>query len=337
MESVSVLQYRAGIVECEHRVRVAVWQAGSLARSAGDTAAHVYLRSSAKLVQALACILTGAADRFSMTDAEIALACGSHGGESFHVATAAGLLAKIGRTPEDLQCGAHPPVYEPASRAIAAAGGKPTALHNNCSGKHSAMLAACVAAGWDTSTYLDPSHPLQRLNLENVAAFAGVTPQEVRIGLDGCSAPVFAVPLANCARVFAAVTNRNEAAGLSEAQRVASRRVAAALREHPEMIGGTGRLDTDVIRLTQSRVLSKVGAEGLWCAGVGGANLGLAAKCEDGSATPAAWVGLAALRTLGVFDDATWEALAPHRDLVRRNHRRTEVGVCEIRPPGGLG
>jgi len=337
MEPVRVLEKRAGIVECEHRVRVAVWKDGALARSAGDTTAYAFLRSSAKPVQALASVLTGAADRFAMTDAELALACGSHGGESFHVGTAKGLLAKIGLTPEHLQCGAHPPVFEPAARALAASGTAPTALHNNCSGKHSAMLAACVAAGWDTATYLDPGHPLQQMNRANVAAFGGLAHGDVKVGVDGCSAPVFAVPLASSARIFANVTNRNSGAGLSEPQRVAARRVCAALRAHPEMIGGTKRCDTDVIRITEGRVISKVGAEGLWCAGVEGANLGVAVKCEDGTATAPYWVGLTVLRTLGVFSDAEWNQLAPHRDLVRRNHRKTDVGICEIDPPGALG
>ncbi len=336
MDAAVVVEMRAGIVECRHRVHVAVWKAGALRHAAGDVGSPVYLRSSAKPVQALASILTGAADRFAMTDAELALACGSHGGEPFHVATAAGLLAKIGLAPEHLQCGAHPPAYEPAARAVWASGVAPSALHNNCSGKHSAMLAACVASGWETADYLDPGHPLQRMNRENVAAFAGMAPGDVRIGVDGCSAPVFAVPLAAAARIFAGVTNRNSATGLTEAQRVGARRVCAALRSKPEMIGGTKRLDSELIRATDGRVISKVGAEGLWCVGVADADLGVAVKCDDGTAQAPQWVGLAALEALGVLSAAELAALAPHRDLVRRNHRKTDVGVCEVRLPDGL-
>jgi L-asparaginase II len=199
------------------------------------------------------------------------------------------------------------------------------------------MLAACVASGWETSNYLDPDHPLQRMNRENVACFGGIAPDAVRIGVDGCSAPVFAVPLASAARIFANVTNRNSAAGVSEARRVASRRVCAALAAKPEMIGGTKRLDTDVIRVTEGRIISKVGAEGLWCAGVSGADLGIAVKCEDGTAAAAYWVGLALLKALGALDGREWDLLARHHDPVRRNHRHTDVGVCEVRLPGGLG
>ena len=336
METVRVIESRAGVVECEHRVRVVLWKDGKAVRTAGDAEARVYMRSSAKPIQALASVLTGAADRFAMTDAELALACGSHGGESFHVETAAGLLAKIGLAPDALQCGAHPPVFEPAARAIWAASGAPTALHNNCSGKHSAMLAACVASSWPTANYLDPSHPLQVLNRANVAAFAGISVAEVHVGVDGCSAPVFAVPLVGAARIFANLTNRNSKGGVPEPQRVASRRICAALRERPEMIAGTKRLDTDLLRATGGRLVSKVGAEGLWCVGVSGENAGLAVKCEDGTAPAAYWVGLTALRTLGFLSAAEWDALAPHRDLVRRNHRKIDVGVCEIQPAGAL-
>jgi L-asparaginase II len=336
MQPVTVLVKRGGILENEHRVRVAVWRRGSLAKSAGDVDTPVYLRSSAKPVQAMACVLAGAADRFAMTDAELALACGSHGGEGFHVETAGGLLAKIGRSPSDLQCGAHAPSYEPAARAIWSSGGTPTVLHNNCSGKHSAMLAACVASGWDLATYLDPDHPLQVMNRGNVAALAGVEPGDVRVGVDGCSAPVFAVPLAASARIFATLTNRDVGVRLGEGRDVALRRICAALRERPEMIAGTGRIDSDLIRATKGRLVSKVGAEALWCVGVVDEGLGLAVKCDDGHSPPAHWVGLALLRSLGVLSDAEWTALAPHHDLGRRNHRKLEVGSCEIVLPAGL-
>lgn len=335
MTPVRVLEKRAGVLECEHRVRVAVWRDGATVAERGDADEPVYLRSSAKPVQALASFATGAADRFAMTDAEIALACGSHGGEPFHTETAAGLLEKIGRTPEDLQCGVHPPAYEPAARALWAAGQSPTVLHNNCSGKHSAMLAACVAAGWDVADYLALDHPLQKMNRDHVAALAGLAPGDVRVGVDGCSAPVFAIPLAAAARLFAGIANR-ECVDVPEVKRVALRRIAAAVRERPEMIGGTKRLDTDLSRATGGRILSKVGAEGLWCIGVAGERLGVAVKCESGAAAPAHLAGLAALRRLGVLSDAEWDALAPHRDLVRRNHRRIEVGLTEIEPPGAI-
>ena len=335
MEPTRVLLTRSGIVECDHRVRVAVWREGRLVASAGDVDTPVFLRSSAKPIQALAAVLTGAADRFSMTDAELALACGSHGGEPFHVETAGGLLRRIGLGPEHLLCGAHPPLHEPSARALVASGVEPTTLHNNCSGKHSAMLAACVAAGWEVREYVDPAHPLQQLNLRNVAAMAGISLDQVRLGVDGCSALVFALPMAAMARLFAGLANRNQAP-VSEELRVASRRITAAMRAHPEMVGGTGRIDSDLIRATGGRVICKVGAEGLWCIGVEGRDLGIAVKSEDGSPRPAHLVGLSVLRALGAITESEWPRLSVHSDTERRNHRRLLVGSFEITPPTGI-
>lgn len=334
---VRVVLTRGDLPESEHRVRVAVWRGGALARSAGDVAAPVYLRSSAKLFQALASVVTGAADRFSMTQSELALACGSHGGEPFHTATAAGLLARIGLTPEHLLCGAHWPTNEPAARDLARTGAaaEPTNLHNNCSGKHSNMLAACVAMGWPVEEYVAFDHPLQRMNRDHLAAFAGVRPEDVHLGIDGCSAPNFAVPLAASARAFALWAEPAAAADVPDAPRNAARRIREALAAHPEMIAGTRRVDTDLIRLTGGRVLAKMGAEGVWCLGVAGDATGIALKAEDGSSRAVYRVGLDLLRGLGVLSDADWEALTPYHDPVLRNHRRRAVGRVEVHfPPG---
>lgn len=333
---VRVVLSRGAIPESEHRVRVAVWRRGRIEHAAGDVDAPVYLRSSAKPLQALASVVSGAADRFGMTDAELALACGSHGGEPFHVATAAALLARAELGPEHLQCGAHWPMHEPSARALARETSEPTVLHNNCSGKHSAMLAACVAMGWPVDTYLDPSHPLQRMNVVHLAAFGGIRPEDVVAGTDGCSAPNFAIPLAASARAYAHWAAPDAAAGVPEPVRGAARRIARAVALHPEMIAGTRRVDTDLIRATRGRVISKMGAEGVWCAGVADEDLGVALKVEDGSGRASHPVGLAVLRHLGVLADDAWDALAPYHDPSLRNHRRLETGRLEIFPPSGV-
>lgn len=317
-------------------MRVAVWRGGRLERAAGDVDQPVYLRSSAKLLQALATAETGAIGRFAMTDAELALACGSHNGEPCHTETAAGLLARIGLSPAALQCGAHAPMHDASARALAARGEEPTALHNNCSGKHSNMLAACVAAGWPVETYLEAGHPLQRMNLANVAAFAGVSAGDVTVAVDGCSAPVFAIPLAAAARAVAAWTTPERATLATPAAREGAARIGAALARHPEMIGGTKRLDTDLIRATGGRILAKMGAEGVWWFGVRGADTGVAIKCDDGAGRAPNPVGLAVLRTLGLVDDGEWAALAPWHDGALRNHRKIVVGRTTVEPPGGI-
>jgi L-asparaginase II len=327
---------RSGLVESVHRVTVAVWQDGGVVAACGSPTQPAFLRSAAKPFQALASVLTGAADRFAMSAAELALACGSHGGEEFHVRTSAGLLARCGLGPEDLLCGIHTPAFAPAAEALAASGQKPGPLHNNCSGKHAAMLAACVASGWETANYIDLAHPLQQLNRRNLAAFAGLAPEAIPAAIDGCSVPTFHIPPEAAARAFAALTTASGAPGLDTAQRAGADRLLDALRERPEMIGGTERIDTDVIAVTGGRVVSKVGAEGMWCAGVRGERLGLAVQCADGASRASYATGLAVLRGLGVFDDSEWAGLSRHHDPVRRNHRGLDVGRLRVIPGGGV-
>lgn len=335
MEAVRVIRERAGLPESEHRVRVALWRRGRLLTAGGDDDTLVFLRSAAKPVQALACVVTGAADRFAMTEDELALACASHNGEPMHVAGARSILAKIGLSVGDLLCGAHPPIHKESADALIRTGAEPTQLHNNCSGKHAAMLAACVAAGWATDGYVAPDHPLQQLNRRHVALYCGIPEEEIALGTDGCSAPVFAVPLAGAARLVATIAGP-EYTDLPDDVRAAALRLRSALRAAPEMIGGTGRSDTDVIRATEGRILCKVGAEGVWCLGVAATGTGLTVKCLDGSSDAARWTGLALLRAAGALDDAAWERLASHRDLVVRNHRRLEVGRVRIEIPPAL-
>jgi len=335
MEAVRVVRERAGLPESEHRVRVALWRRGHLVTAGGEDDTLVFLRSAAKPVQALACVLTGAAERFAMTDAEIALAAGSHNGEPAHVETARGLLARLGLSEADLLCGAHPPIHADSATALVRAGREPTPLHNNCSGKHSAMLAACVASGWPTAEYVAPDHPLQRLNRRHVSLYTGVPEAEIPIGVDGCSVPVFAIPLAGAARLVATVA-APERADLPDDVRAAAVRVRAAIRAAPEMVGGTARSDTDVIRETGGRVVCKVGAEGVWCLGVAETGTGLTVKCLDGSSDAARLTGLALLRAGGVLDDAAWGRLAPHHDEVRRNHRGLDVGRVRVEIPPAL-
>jgi L-asparaginase II len=198
------------------------------------------------------------------------------------------------------------------------------------------MLAACVAMGWPVETYLDFAHPLQVLNVAHLAAFAGIRPRDVTLAVDGCSAPNFALPLSASARAFALWADPDRADGVPDVARDAARRVARALAARPEMIGGTKRIDSDLIRATGGRVVSKMGAEGVWCLGVAGARLGIAMKTEDGAGRAPFPVGLAILRRFGVLSDTEWDALSAYHDPVLRNHRRLAVGRVEVVPPSGV-
>ena len=175
------------------------------------------------------------------------------------------------------------------------------------------------------------------LNRENVALLGGIAPEDVVLGTDGCSVPVLGVPLVAAARAIGRLTNSATSHSVPATLGKAAERVLDALAEHPEMIGGTGRLDTDVLRATEGRVVTKVGAEGMWVAGVRGESVGLALKCEDGSPRGRAHAGLAVLRRLDLLSDGEWDALLPHHDPVRRNHRALEVGTIEVVLPGASG
>ncbi len=335
MQAVRVLRERNGLPESEHLVHVAVYRDGSLIATAGDAEIRAFLRSAAKPIQALAAILSGAVDQFEMTDPELALACGSHSGERRHTEGAAAVLERIGLGPTDLRCGAHAPVHEGSAQQLIRDEASASALHNNCSGKHAAMLAACVAAGWDTAGYLAPDHPLQRLNRANVAAFAGLESDALGVGTDGCSVPTFHTSLAAAARAFASLV-RPDLAGIDGPLADAARRVTRAMSSAPEMVGGTGRADTLLMNSARGRLLSKVGAEGLWCVADATTGTGIALKCADGDGAQARRVGIELLRAAGALDDAGWDRLAPHRETVRRNHRQVEVGATHVELPTEL-
>ena len=275
---------RGEIVESLHRGAIAaVAPDGRLVASVGDVERVCFLRSAAKPHQALPLVASGGADRLGVTDEEIALMAGSHGGERLHTDAVLRLLARAGLSETALGCGAHAPYNEAARLALGSA--EPCALHNNCSGKHAGMLAAAVAAGLPASGYLEIDHPIQRAILRTIARFSGVDEGEIGVGVDGCSAPIFAVPVRAQALMFARLVNPT---GLGADDARAARRIARAMATHPEMVAATeGRIDTDLMRAAAGRLVAKAGAEGVYCIGIFPCEaypdgLGVALKIEDG-------------------------------------------------------
>jgi L-asparaginase II len=285
---------RGAIVESVHRGRVAVCDpSGAVLDAIGDPGGYVYARSSAKPFQALPLLLTGAAADRGLTDEEIAVACGSHGGEERHLAAVRSMLDKAGLSEKNLQSGAHPPMYGPAADALAQSGRRPGPIHGNCSGKHAGMLAVCVHEGWDTTGYRDPGHRLQRRIVEVLGEVCGLDHDEILVGLDGCGVPAFALPLSNLAAGFARLaTGENLHDDLADA----AGRVVRAMRGHPFMVAGTGRLDTAVMNGTS--LVTKVGAEAVFAAG-SPEGWGMAIKISDGAGRALRPVALAALARRG--------------------------------------
>ena len=314
--------WRGARVESEHRGVIAVVDAtGRMIAQAGDVNLVSYLRSSAKPFQLLPLIESGGADRFGFTDAELAVMAGSHAGEPRHVAAVQSILDKIGLSADALRCGIHVPFNAEAARSLKLAGREPTALHNNCSGKHAGMLAQAVDRGLSTDDYLDPQHPVQVTIRQRLAELGDLSPAEIGVGIDGCSVPCFALPLRAAALAFAR---------LADARKNGLSRVAQAMITYPEMVAGEGRLDTDLMRAVPGRVISKGGAEGYHGLGVvveNGPALGVAIKIGDGDGKRGGHpVIIEVLRQLGVLDDEALAKLKDYHTWKITNHRGLAVG-----------
>ena len=317
---------RGGRVESEHRGAIAVVDAsGRLSAQVGDVNLVTYLRSSAKPFQLLPLIESGAADRFGFTDAELAVIAGSHSGEPRHVEAVQSILHKIGLSDDALQCGIHAPFNADAAKALKAAGREPTIPHNNCSGKHAGMLAQAIDRGLSTHDYLDPQHPVQITIRQRLAELGEIDFVDIGVGIDGCSAPCFAMPLYASALAFARLADARSKR--QDARTTAIARVAQVMLDYPEMVAGEGRLDTDLMRAVPQRVVSKGGAEGYHGLGIvveNGPALGVALKIGDGDGKRGGHpVIIEVLRQLGVLDDA---ALAASAELPRmENHQSSRV------------
>ncbi|MVO99248.1 asparaginase [Paenibacillus lutrae] len=319
---------RGPITESIHRGHIAVVNnEGRLLHSLGDPQAVTFARSTAKLIQALPVLESGAASDFGLSDQEIALICASHNGEPAHVQTARSLLAKAGADPGDLQCGAHFPFHRPTAKRMKEEGEAPTPLHNNCSGKHAGMLTLAAKLGQSADNYMSPDHPVQREMLLAVADMAGLAPEDIPLGTDGCGVPVFGLAIDRLALAYARL---GKPYGLPAARTEACGRIIGAIRREPAYLAGEDRFDTQLIEATGGRIIGKMGAEGLFALTVPEESLGLVLKIEDGAQRALYCAVLEALNQLGLLRPSELKALAAFREPKVTNWRGTEVGV--IRP-----
>ena len=323
---------RGSITESRHRGHiVAVEPDGTIMASLGFPQYVTFLRSSAKPFQALPLLVSGAADRFGFTDREVALACGSHNGEPIHTELAASMLRKIGLGPEALKCGAHEPYGAEAADELRSRGEQPNVLHNNCSGKHAGMLAVAIHLGAPTENYDSPENPVQKAIVDTVAKFSDIAVIDMAVGVDGCAAPIFGITVKAMALAYARLVS--PPADFDKATRNACERIVRVMSTYPELIGGTSeRLDTELMRAAPGRLISKVGADGVYTAGIlpceeWPKGLGLALKIEDGDdkrARPP--VVIESLRQLGVLRDESLEAVSKYAFFPVRNRRGDAVG-----------
>jgi L-asparaginase II len=278
---------RSGFIESRHRGAIAALAAdGSVLLSAGAATAPMFPRSSNKPFQAATMLACG----LKLDGELLALAAASHSGEDFHVAGVRAILSSAGLTEEDLQCPPDYPLDEQAYRAMVQAGAPRDRIHMNCSGKHAAMLATCVAAGWPTESYRDPSHPLQQQIRTRLAGLAGEP--VAAVGVDGCGAPLFAISVLGLARAFRAVVTAEPG--------TAERAVADAMRTYPAWTSGTTRPERRLMAAVPG-LLVKSGADGVEGFALADGRAG-AFKIEDGAARGRVPVTVALLRELGAPD-----------------------------------
>jgi len=317
---------RSGRVESVHRGAIAVADArGRLVAQVGDPGLRAYFRSAAKPIQLLPLVESGAADRLGLGPRELAVAAASHSGSPAQVAAVATVLERAGLDASALACGYQEPRNRQSlARTLAAPGADRSAIYNNCSGKHAAMLALARSLEAPALGYLDPVHPAQARILARTRELAGIGPEAAHFGVDGCSAPTLHATLAQMAMAFGRLAAAARPAGAPAA------RIQAAMVAHPDMLGEPASFNSVLVQVLGDRLLAKLGAEGMFCVAIPTAELGLALKIEDGGSRALGSVVLEALIQLGIVTPNELGPLAGHHRPVLKNWRETSIG--ELRP-----
>ncbi|SDA44080.1 asparaginase [Sinorhizobium sp. NFACC03] len=272
---------RGNLVESRHRgLVIAVDGDGRTVFSLGETDTAVFPRSACKAMQGLPLMESGAADAYGFGNRELALACSSHSGEPEHVELAAKMLAAAGLDVSALECGAHWSSDQRTLIGQARSLEAPTALHNNCSGKHSGFICACCHSGTEVKGYVGYEHPLQQEIRGTMESLTGAILGTDNCGVDGCSIPTYAVPLKGLAHGFAKMAT---GVGLGPERARASRRLIEACMVEPFYVAGTKRACTRLMKTAPGRIFAKTGAEGVFCAAIPEKGIAIALKCEDGT------------------------------------------------------
>lgn len=270
---------RNEVVESAHRGSVTVVNSqGEVSLSIGDPERMIYPRSALKFLQAIPLVESGAADHYGLSDREIALACASHNAEHFHTEAVIAWLNKLGLGVGDLECGPTPPIGEAAAYALIASGEKPTRVHQNCSGKHTGMLTVACYLGESLKGYSGHGHPVQQAWMKTLGELTGLDVDALHWERDGCGMPAIVMPSDKLAYGLACFTNTDDSA-----RGQAMARIANAVARHPEMVAGTGRCCTELMQVTEGRVLAKTGAEGVYAGCIPSLGLGFTLKADDGA------------------------------------------------------
>ena len=321
-----VIVTRGKAVESEHRVHAAVvGEDDKLLGTSRDGNAFTYWRSCAKPFQIIPFLNSGGFDAVQWGDEQLAVACGSHGGEPEHVSLVEKMLRDVGLEEGDLACGPHEPLTQRGVKKIREAGSRFTRLHNNCSGKHTAMLAWAHHKGWTTRGYELREHSVQRAIINEVALWTDIPCSKITLAIDGCGVVVFGMTLERMALAY----SRFARAALRGEEN--PRRVVSAMAKQPFLVGGTERIDSILIAESQGRVVAKVGAEGVHCALLADRGIGVALKVEDGSHRAQVPALLRVLQELEALPDPLPPRLAEWMRKPVKNSRGECVGEVVMR------
>ena len=328
MSELLIAVKRGQLIESIHRGDIAIVNAkGEVISSVGDIEKVIFARSSMKPLQTIPIIETGTADHYQFDDGDLALACASHNGEKQHTERAASILSRLDLDVTHLKCGIHPPRQQEAHEDLIRSGGVSTAIHNNCSGKHSGMLATAKHMNENVDDYYKIDHPVQQRIISVISDLTDVPKEDIQIGIDGCGVPVHGIPLWNLALGFARMADPSE---LEEPRKQSIRRVTDAMMNAPEMVGGTSRFCTDFMKCMDGKMFGKVGAEGVYCVGVPKVGIGIAVKIEDGNSRATSAVVMEVLRQMELIEEQEVKALESYHYPSLLNARKEQVGM--LRP-----
>ena len=324
-----VLHYtRAGHVENIHRGDVvAVNCAGEIVHAVGNAHLPMFWRSAAKPFQALPFVKNGGLEKYDISEEELAVLVSSHSGEENHVALVRGILKKLGLDESVLDCGILRPLNGKAYKKLLLAGEPITAVHNQCSGKHSQIIALAIMLGVPVEGYIRPEHPAQKLIFQHVAMASKMPEEKLEIGIDGCGVPVFYLPIYNMALAYARLSTP-EKGGLGDYE-IAAKKIRDAMSNYPQVVSGTGRIDLAVPEITKGRIIAKIGSDAVYCLAVKNENLGIAFKIEDGSFAAITPMVIAVLKRFDLLTKDEAEKLDEKFPPILKNHRGEVIGTIE--------
>jgi L-asparaginase II len=329
MNPILVEVYRNNVLESFHRgVICIVDREGKVIYSEGDIQQICYPRSAMKLIQVMPLLELGGFERFGFTLEEIAVMCGSHNAEPEHLRVVNSILQKIDLDKESLKCGPQYPTSKRDADELIRRSEKPHHIHNNCSGKHAGMLALCKLLNYEIEDYLNPNHPIQKLILQYVEEMYEYSKDKMVTALDGCSAPIYSIPIYNQALAF---KNLVATDSYTPERKLACKKIVEAMSTYPFMVAGSKRYCSDMMKVCGSRIIGKTGAEGLFCMSLLQEQIGVCIKIDDGKMLPQYNVAQALVEATGIFDKEILLPLNSYKQADLSNFNKLITGEINVR------